>query len=163
MSNNELAEKQEAIRAERRWLEFFKVHPTFRNEANRSVLQSYVDEQVLSVAGENGAEVLEIAFLACGNQLCERAVEVAPQAPAPTEDIGEPRFGDPRWTKEKLRERVRSEFVDKSKQPAALPQLPAEYTKAVLIQLHRTNKEKMQFLREKFGQDALNGRIEGRS
>src|ERR1700729_828755 len=107
---------QEQALIEKRFLDLFRKYPTYRNMANRSFLESYLDENMLTVVGEDGPQVLETAFAICRSQLAEQIPEYVPPAePEPEPEkpkrnaIPELGFNSDYWNKERLKEKIRRE------------------------------------------------------
>jgi hypothetical protein len=171
--------KVEQAEAERKWVLFWRQHPTFNNQANRNIMESYLDANLLSVASENGQEVLEIAFLACHSRLSERVKEREPSKPLPPpkNDADEPfiiknaegkRTFNPFWSKERLRAAINQEtrIVE---QP--VPVLPPEYNAKRLKQMSASELRKLAHdtaftaglgaNSDRLGMEAINNRLQG--
>jgi len=181
MSN--IKELQERALGEERWVNFWKQHPTYRNQANRNLMEGYMNQNMLSPASANGAEALEIAFLATGRSLSEnaatqqrhaRATAAAERAEADRltaeaaeaersaaeqpGDIGP--NGRPvgeTWSKERLNQYLR-DHDSRYNRNIAQPTLPEDVT-AERIQTMPVSE--LHSLQRKFGLKALNDRLQG--
>jgi hypothetical protein len=159
---------QEKLLAEAKWLAFFRQHPTFNNQANRQLLQEYLDNNMLSVASEDGAESLEIAFLACHSRLGERIPEPVeakrepaqpkPNAPRP------PAFNDPKWTVASLKEHLRNTDSMARADNRKTQPLPPEYTRERILSKEFSGEEMRKLVSDpRFGgMAAVQRRLDGK-
>jgi hypothetical protein len=168
-------ELQEQVLAETRWTNFWKQHPTFRNTANRGLMEQYLADNMLSPASENGAEALEIAFLACSRSICEniqaltqRANErtAAQQAEADrlaAEQLEAERLANEEpndtWSKERLNKYLETHDPRRLK-AAQTKVLPAEYTPEGLQAM---SSSELTRLAKIYSFQILNDRLAGKS
>jgi len=158
---------QEQALIEKRFLDLFRKYPTFRNIASRRYLEDYLDREMLTVTGEDGAMVLETAFAICRPYLAERAPEYVP--PAEPEEkpkrnaIPELSFNNDYWNKERLKEKIRRETsVSHSVNRGSIP-LPPEYTAELLRKMTGAQWRELMADQRYGGLRAINDRIEGKS
>lgn len=168
-------ELQEQVLAETRWTNFWKQHPTFRNTANRGLMEAYLADNMLSPASENGAEALELAFLACSRSICEniqaqtqRANERTAAQQAQADRIAAEQAEAERlanetpndsWSKERLNKYLAKHDSRRIKAAQARV-LPAEYTAEVLQSISSAELTK---LAKNYSFQILNDRLAGKS
>jgi hypothetical protein len=162
ISNTEMALR------EKRFLDLWRKFPTYRCQASRHILEDYLDREMLSIVGEDGAMVLESAFAICRPYLAERAPEYVPPAePEPEKPksnaIPELSFNNDYWNKERLKEKIRRETsVSHSVNRGSIP-LPLEYTAEVLRKMTGAQWRELMADQRYGGLRAINDRIEGKS
>jgi hypothetical protein len=159
---------QEQALIEKRFLDLWRKFPTYRCEASRHILDDYLDREMLTVAGEDGAMVLESAFAVCRSILAQRSPEYVPPAePEPEKSkrnaIPELSFNNEYWNKERLKEKIRRETslnhaVNRGKIP-----LPPELTADVLRKMSGAQWRELMADQRYGGLRAINDRIEGKS
>jgi hypothetical protein len=153
--------KIEQVQAEMKWVAFFKKYPLFRNQANRSILQDYLNKNMLSVASEPGFEALELAFAACRPSLAENPEPPIEVTPPPTA-VEIPKDEKPSfdWSKDQLRAYLKKENVQKAA-PNFGP-LPADITRERIIKM--SYRELQQLISNtRGGRATIVARLDGKS
>ena len=150
--------KQEQMLYERYFLNFFRVHDEWRMQANRSLIELWLDQNVLAITPEN----LEIAALALGDKLAVREKEPLPPPPVvlPPPEVSLQKRSKAE-VKAFLREN-RPKPVASRAELQAQRTIPAEFTRE-RIASREFSRDEMQRLIEKYGRKNVIDRLEGRS
>ena|ERR1700727_2519253 len=165
ISNTEMALR------EKRFLDLWRKYPTYRCQASRHILEDYLDNEMLSIVGEDGSQVLETAFAICRSQLAERIPEYVPPAePEPEPEKPKrnaprpPAFNDPKWTAASLREHIRNtESMARAENRKTQP-LPPEFTREKILSKEFSGEEMRKLVSDPRygGMAAVQRRLDGK-
>jgi hypothetical protein len=156
-------------------LGFFRVHKDDLSpcQANRQILEQVGADKLLDMTKP---ESWEIALLVCFNQLA-KPVRFVPDIPAPVVEAEEeeaPRFNDPSWSKEGVRDYVKNQAEriapdrrriiagsrDQRELDAPSIVLPPEITRKVLV---NSSRAELAGYYNQYSKQAVLDRIDGRS